>query len=250
MRHVDTRKREKYILHLVVESYIEETKPISSGYICRKYNLSCSTATVRSVMESLEQQGLLSHVHTSSGRVPTTRGFKQYVAELKQEEKLADTFPGSPGEETVVVTIGMSLNEFLFDTLDILSEMTGYTSLAAFEDKFFFRGTRFMLEQPEFGDISRLKSILYALEVKMNSLQQLLFNALEQDLNILIGDDIGCDEIADCSLVISGLRFNDQECGLALLGPVRMDYVKAASSLYSARHRLEESMKGIARDEA
>ncbi len=100
-----------------------------------------------------------------------------------------------------------------------------------------------MLKQPEFEDVRRLKDIFYTLEVKMGALQNLLFDSIDDGIRILIGDDIGFEEIADCSLVISGLRDKDLSFAFALLGPMRMNYNKATSSLQSVRNRLKETVE-------
>ncbi|MCK5288918.1 MAG: hypothetical protein KAJ79_07605, partial [Candidatus Omnitrophica bacterium] len=103
----------------------------------------------------------------------------------------------------------------------------------------FFKGVRCILDQPEFEDIERLKHIIYALEVRMIDIQDLLFSCIDDEVKIVIGDDIGFSEISDCSLVISGLKEKDVEFAIALLGPIRMNYMKATACLNSVREQLE-----------
>jgi len=243
-RPVDIRNRERETLGLIIDSYIEESRPISSAYICRKYHLSCSSATIRNIMVSLERQGLLSHIYTSSGRVPTQEGFRRYV----------ENFDGQNSLQECSVSLGLytlprpSIEEVINHTLDTLVQLSGYTSLMAVsgrDEKIFFRGMRFMLEQPEFEDASRLKDIFYALEVKMGALQALLFSCIDDRIRILIGDDIGFEEISDCSLVVSGLREKDLSFAFALLGPVRMNYNRAASCLSSVKNCFKEVVEGF-----
>jgi len=246
MRHIDTKKREQDILHLVVESYIEETTPISSGYLCRRYHLPFSSATTRTIMESLERQGLLSNVHTSSGRVPTKMGFKRYVQDLKDEERLKEEPKNFHKEDSFCLQDRQPLTDFFAKALDVIAEISGYTSLIIYDDVFICRGTRFFLEQPEFEDMTKLKALFYALEVRIEALQKVLLeNYLEQEMNIIIGDDLGFEDINDCSLVVSGLHFDNHPASLALLGPMRMDYIGAVSSLYSARHQMEEALRRV-----
>ena len=250
MRHIDNRKREAEVLNLVVESYIKEYKPISSGFLCDKFHLPYSTATLRNVMKSLEDKGLLSHVHTSSGRVPTEEGFKYYVEHLDEDIFLKeDTTSLIPLDYFDSMPDNFANIEGVFTrTLDALAEVSGYTSLMAisgFEEKFLFRGTRFILEQPEFEDIQRLKSFFYTLEVRIEEIHQLLFSYLDSKVKILIGEDIGFEEISDCSMIISGLHQQDLSAILAVLGPMRMDYVKAVSAIYSIRQKLGETLKKL-----
>ncbi|MBU1121618.1 MAG: hypothetical protein KKF54_02835 [Candidatus Omnitrophica bacterium] len=239
VRFVDSREREKEILNLVIESYIDESKPISSSYLCQKYNLSCSSATIRNVMVSLERQGFLSHVHTSSGRVPTKDGFKCYVRSLTEEDYIKDYAVDIVAYLQRISEAGQVVNNML----DILAQMSGYTSMVAIsgkDTKIFFKGTRFMLEQPEFEDIKMLKALFFAFETKMDEFQEVLFRYLDDGVNILIGDDIGVEEISECSLVVSGLRREPVTCAFGLLGPVRMNYVRAASCLNAVNGQFNE----------
>ena len=242
MRHIDAKKREDEILELIVKGYIEESKPISSGYLCKRFQLPISTATVRNVMESLERKGFLSHLHTSSGRVPTKEAFKYYVEHIEENDTSQDL------TLEMEVDVGEHIEDFLNKSLDILADISGYTSLIAIsglEDRFIYRGMRFIFEQPEFEDIEKLKSLFYALEVKIATIQGLLFNYLDEKVKVLVGDDIGCEEISHCSLVISGFHKNDLSASLALIGPMRMDYAKAITSICAARKRLEKAVKSF-----
>lgn len=238
VKFVDSRTREEEILDLIAEHYIQESRPISSGYLCRKCRLNYSPATVRNVMVSLEKQGLLRHIHTSSGRVPTQRGFKSYVNRLREKEakkrlNAVSNFCTLPNSD---------VGEVIDYTLDALVEASGYTSLMAVSGerkKIFFRGMRLILEQPEFGDIENLKHVFYALEVRMDEIQRLLFDCVaEEEIQILIGDDIGFAEISSCSLVASGLKNDQFTLALALLGPMRMNYARALACLNSVKGQL------------
>ena len=69
-------ERQKEILKLIVIQYINTAIPVPSSIICEKLN--CSSATVRNEMVELETFGLLEKTHTSSGRVPSSEGYKYY----------------------------------------------------------------------------------------------------------------------------------------------------------------------------
>ena len=244
MRSIDSKKREREILDLVLDSYIEESRPISSSYLCEKFHLPFSSATVRNVLESLEKKGFLSHIHTSSGRVPTQLAFRHYAQHLDREEISKDTHV-----ELMDIAGEIDHIDDVFDkALKVLSDISGYTSLIGIwgiEEKLLFRRTRFILEQPEFEDINKLRDLFYALEVKIYELQDLLFTCIDQDLKILIGDDIGCKEISECSLITCGFKEKDLSLALALLGPMRMNYIRACNSLYSIKNSLQEAIKEI-----
>ncbi|UCG35428.1 MAG: hypothetical protein JSW17_01105 [Candidatus Omnitrophota bacterium] len=244
-RIINSRERETEILDCLIESYIQESKPISSAYLQKRYSLPYSSATIRNVMVSLEDRGLISHVHTSSGRVPTQEGFRRYVGRLMDE----DITKGYPVASNLSLIAESGIEEAIHHTLDILAQESGYTSLVAFtekssglggEEKVFMQGTRFIFNQPEFGDIMRLRNLFYALEVRISELQDLLLRSFDERVRILIGDEIGLDEIEDCSLVVSGARKQDVTFSLGLLGPMRMNYSKASSCLYTIKNQLEK----------
>lgn len=67
------------VLAATVSGYIQSALPVGSNAVNRSYGLSYSPATIRNIMSDLEALGYLTHPHTSSGRVPTERGFRYFV---------------------------------------------------------------------------------------------------------------------------------------------------------------------------
>src|SRR5881409_2782193 len=74
--------RMREIFGLVVESYLERGVPIASKALAGSMNL--SPASIRGVMQELEERGLLTHPHTSAGRVPTESGLRLFVDGIMQ----------------------------------------------------------------------------------------------------------------------------------------------------------------------
>ena len=77
------------ILKLAVQEFIESTKPVASETLVRKYGLIFSSATVRNELAYLEDLGLLTHLHTSAGRVPTDMGYRYFVENLMERTGLS-----------------------------------------------------------------------------------------------------------------------------------------------------------------
>lgn len=86
----ELNERERQILHAVVHSYITTAEPVGSRTLVKRLGLDLSPATVRNVMADLEEQGFLQQVHTSSGRVPTDRGYRYYVNYLMRVQELTE----------------------------------------------------------------------------------------------------------------------------------------------------------------
>ncbi len=74
--------RSQAILRAVIEEYVSTALPVGSSALVERYRLGVSSATVRSVLAELEMEGLLTHPHTSAGRVPTDAGYRFYVSSM------------------------------------------------------------------------------------------------------------------------------------------------------------------------
>src|SRR6202162_6197797 len=81
-------ERQRILLRAVVEDYVLNAIPVGSQALVDRYGLLVSSATVRSAMADLEALGLLSHPHTSAGRVPSDLGYRIYVESLMRESAL------------------------------------------------------------------------------------------------------------------------------------------------------------------
>lgn len=82
-------KRKKEILQAVIDEYINTAEPVSSATLVNKYGLDYSSATVRNELAELEDNGYLDKPHTSSGRVPSEKGYRFYVDELINDEDIS-----------------------------------------------------------------------------------------------------------------------------------------------------------------
>ena len=74
--------REQSILRAVIEEYVETATPVGSAALVERYRLGVSSATVRNILADLEVAGLLTHPHTSAGRIPTDAGYRYFVESL------------------------------------------------------------------------------------------------------------------------------------------------------------------------
>ena len=80
--------RKKRILQAIINEYIETIEPVSSSSLLQKYELDCSSATIRNDMAELERVGYLEKTHTSSGRIPSNKGYRFYVDKLLNDKNL------------------------------------------------------------------------------------------------------------------------------------------------------------------
>jgi heat-inducible transcriptional repressor len=88
--------RSQAILRAVIEEYVTTAQPVGSQALVERYGLGVSSATVRNILADLESAGLLTHPHTSAGRVPTDAGYRFYV------EAIVDAVPLPAVEQLMI----------------------------------------------------------------------------------------------------------------------------------------------------
>lgn len=118
-------KRQEELLKLIVENYIKMARPISSKSLCK--TLKCSSATIRNEMSTLEEMNLLEKTHTSSGRVPSEKGYRYYVDYIMKPKEL--TGDDMLKLQTVFRNQSLVLSDAISKSMEIISELTNYTSI-------------------------------------------------------------------------------------------------------------------------
>lgn len=121
-------ERKKKILAAVVEEYIRTAEPVGSKALARREELNCSPATIRNELAELVSLGYLEQPHTSAGRVPTPMGYRMYVNELMERQKMSL-------EETEELNSRLSqklqqLDDTIRDVSRLASQLTNYPALA------------------------------------------------------------------------------------------------------------------------
>ena len=82
--------RKKQILKRVIEDYIASAEPVGSKAIAQEMGGSVSSATVRNELAELSDLGYLEQPHTSTGRVPSPKGYRLYVNELMERREVSE----------------------------------------------------------------------------------------------------------------------------------------------------------------
>jgi heat-inducible transcriptional repressor len=83
--------RAQSILRAVIEEYVGTAVPVGSHALVERYRLGVSSATVRNILAALEDAGLLTHPHTSAGRIPTDAGYRHFVETVADSSVLPAT---------------------------------------------------------------------------------------------------------------------------------------------------------------
>ena len=121
-------QRKKKVLQAIVEEYVNTAEPVSSGLLTQKDDLNYSSATIRNEMADLEKAGYLEKTHTSSGRIPSEKGYRYYVDELLRDDNISleEIKYISEKLETKVNEI----EDLTKLTTTTISEITHYTTVA------------------------------------------------------------------------------------------------------------------------
>ena len=120
--------RKKRILAAVIDEYIRTAEPVGSKTIAEHAGLGCSSATIRNELAELAAMGYLEQPHTSAGRIPTPMGYRMYVNELMEQQKLSL-------EETEEINARLNdrlrqLDDTIGDVSRLASQLTDYPALA------------------------------------------------------------------------------------------------------------------------
>lgn len=119
MSSTDDRRFE--VLRAIVADYVSTQEPVGSRALVERHNLGVSSATVRNDMAVLEAEGYIAQPHTSSGRVPTDKGYRQFV------DRIADVKPLSAAERRAILEFlenGVDLDDVLRRGVRLLAQLT------------------------------------------------------------------------------------------------------------------------------
>ncbi|MCR4401802.1 MAG: heat-inducible transcriptional repressor HrcA [Firmicutes bacterium] len=124
-QHVmDARKRR--ILEAVTDDYIHTAEPVGSRTIARRYNLGVSPATIRNEMADLEESGYLEQPHTSSGRIPSEKGYRFYVDFIMKQRPVSEEERGRI--RRALAEKRREINLIIEETARILAHLSRYAA--------------------------------------------------------------------------------------------------------------------------
>ena len=127
MHELQLTDRQRGILRRVVEEYVATGQPVGSRHLVERSGLEVSPSTVRSELAELEARGLLTHPHTSAGRVPTERGYRLYAEGVLAE---LDPRPATPFPLDLSA-VRSEVEDALQRTTEMLSEVTRLLALVS-----------------------------------------------------------------------------------------------------------------------
>ncbi|MHB8831435.1 MAG: hypothetical protein ACYC44_04980 [Patescibacteria group bacterium] len=220
------------ILKLVIDQAIQTGEPVGSQFLVDQYDLKVSPATVRNYFAELEESGFIMQPHTSSGRLPTEKGYRYYLQNLikpkaltkKETSDLSEAAKFDKEENRRLKALAKAMAELAENATVIgIGNMDSY-----------YTGLSNLFGQPEFKDWNRIVSmsdILDRLDEVLGKLRHVRFD----EPTTLIGSE--CPFGAMCGSV---LLTAPQGCLIGILGPMRMDYSQAIALMKRMQQLLTE----------
>lgn len=247
---MEITERQKQILFAIIEEYAEMAAPVGSVTLAKLFDV--SSATIRAEMARLEEAGLITHPHTSAGRIPTDAGYRFYVNSLTEQNENATFEPtkmlGSgtniPNRNIHALEVRVNSQErtdyAIRSAVDMLAELTGNLGIGTIGEQLYLSGISRLFAQPEFMDNSRIQGVAELLD----NLEPWLREARPgEPLNIFIGHENPIGKASGVSLIISKFRspYSDSSY-IGVLGPTRQNYAETMSLVRHAGNILENTL--------
>ena len=231
-------ERQAAILVAIIEQYAEVAVPVGSVTLAKLFGV--SSATIRSEMARLEEMGLITHPHTSAGRVPTDKGYRFYVNSLTdaKEQELMKLDRSARAIEARVNPHSDRADRAIRSAVDSLVELTHNLGLATIGDELYMNGIANLFSQPEFMQGNHVQAVASLLD---NLEPWLREAAPNEPLNVYIGAENPIGKGSGATLIISRFRspYSDHSY-IGILGPTRQSYAKVMRLVRHAGAMLEE----------
>lgn len=234
-------ERQSQILAAIIEQYAEVASPVGSVMLARLFGV--SSATIRAEMSRLEEMGYIMQPHTSAGRIPTDKGYRQYVNSVSAKNELG--LPEKVDRSARAIDTRLSRagrpDLAIRSAVDSLVELTHNVGLATIGDQLYISGFGRLFTQPEFlngGPVHEVARLL-------DNLEPWLYEAApNQPLSVYIGQENPIGKASGCTLIISRFRSPYSDCSyIGVLGPTRQSY-RQVMSLVEYTGRALETMLG------
>ncbi len=212
--------RQNKILSAIIEQYAEVAFPVGSTLLAKLFNV--SPATIRFEMVELEKSGYLMQPHTSSGRIPTDKGYRHYVNSLGMSAPTNGISSGASRAINKRVQSGGIPERVIRNAVDTLVELTSNLGLATIGNQLYMSGISNLFGQPEFIQTAQVQEVARLLD---NLEPWLKEAAPNEPLSVYIGTENPIGRSAGCSLIISRFYspYSDNSY-IGVLGPTRQSY--------------------------
>lgn len=231
---MELSKRQEKILTSLIREYTKTAEPVGSLVLSKNYSLPWSSATVRAEMAALEAAGYIRQPHTSGGRIPTDKGFREYV-------NLMEDISKNPGRDSLaiekVVKNQNNFDEAMRRAVWTLSELTKMLAIGSSPRTNYTHGLSNLMNEPEYNarpeatELARL----------VDQVDNLIDNLPNKSFGIFIGDEMPIGKSANCAMIVSRFKspFSEQT-SIAVIGPARLPYERVIPLVRRTAQIMEE----------
>ncbi len=205
-------ERQKLVLIAIIEEYVKTNEPVGSFALVKRPELNFSSATLRNDMAQLEEMGFLEKTHTSSGRVPSVKGYRFYVETIMK--KTSEETANFPMIDEIFDRPNITREEAISESMEIITKITNYATIALGKTAYNSRIKKLefvslkenyavILMITDQGHVESKRIIVPAgisireIEKTITILDEVLHNCLLSDIQNQLLDDITNDEIRD-----------------------------------------------------
>ena len=121
-------ERQKLVLTAIVEEYVRNNEPVGSRTLSKRPELQFSSATLRNDMADLEDLGYLEKTHTSSGRIPSEKGYRLYVENILNQKSEKSNY-AFPMIDEIFNRSNLSKEQAISESMTLVSELTNYAAI-------------------------------------------------------------------------------------------------------------------------
>ena len=216
------------VLRVIVHDYVASREPVGSRSIVERHQFGVSAATIRNDMALLEEEELITAPHTSSGRVPTDKGYRLFV------NQLADLRPLTAAQRQAIKTFlgdSADLDEVLTRTVRLLSQLTNQVALVQYPS--FSRARVRHVELVSLGD-RRVMTVLITdtgqVEQRVVDLPTPVDEAFLGELRSSVNGLVGGAALSDAAAALAELPARFRPDLAPVVGPVAASLVEQVAS--------------------
>lgn len=226
-------ERQSQLLGAIVEEYLKTAEPVASGALVESAHLDVSPATIRSEMLALEEAGYLEQPHTSAGRIPTVKAWREYLKDVLPQAELA---PNRRDQLTRALSSEHRSDEDPVRTLArTLADFVNEAVIVAFTPHdVYYTGLSNLFEKPEFETLDLIRHVSAVVD-HLDDVMEKLAPKVHGE-TVLLGDENPF--AAECGVIVTRYELPRSQPIVGILAPLRQDYATNIGALRYARELL------------
>lgn len=229
----------------MVDAYLASAKPVASKSIAESSEVEWGPSTARAELAALEAAGYLTHPHTSAGRIPTELGYRYYVDRLIE----VGAFPAAVEAELELSRLRRQIDEAMRETTSALARVNDLMALVTappLGETLYMHGVSRLLSAEHLAELPQVDKLMGALERRADVLGMLRSALDESSVFLWIGGENPQPELRSVSIVGANYGLAHRNLGaVGVVGPLRMDYATAISSVRGAARELSRYCESV-----